>query len=72
MFGPPCRIPPGTLVRRQVFMYVIKDSVKRKSRNTCDGSPITGKGVHYSKNYAACASQHGLNFFLPCLQFWYI
>ena len=63
MFGPPCRRPPGDTVLIQVWTYVIRHSVKRNPRNTFDGSPITGKGVQYAKNYAVCASQHGFKTF---------
>ena len=34
------------------------------SRNTCDGSPLTVKGVQYTTNDAAHDSQHGFNIFL--------
>ena len=59
MFGPPFIRPHGAILLRQVWMNVIKHSGKRKSRNTCDGSPLIVKGVHYAKNDSACASQHG-------------
>ena len=58
MFGPPCRRPPMAIVLRQVYMYVIKTSGKGNSRNTCDGYPLTGKCVQYTKYYTAYDSQH--------------
>ena len=70
MFGPPCRILYGSIVMIQVWTYVIRQSEKRKSRNTWYVSPLTGKGVQYSKNYSACASQHVFKLFLPCIHLW--
>ena len=64
MFGPPFIRPHGAIVLKQFWNYVIKHSGKSDSRNTCDGYPLTGKVIHYAKNYAACASQHGFNIFL--------
>ena len=64
MFGPPCRRPPGDILLRQFWTYVIKLSGKSKSINACDGYCLTGKGVHYTKHYSACASQQGFNIFI--------
>ena len=64
MLGPPCRGPPGTIVLIHVCTYVVKKSEKRRSRNSCGGSPLTVKGIQYAKNYAAYASQNVLNIFL--------
>ena len=64
MFGPPCIRPPGSILLRQVWMYVIKNSRKNKSINFFYGSPLTVNCVQYAKNCAACAYQHGFNIFL--------
>ena len=32
--------------------------------NFCYGYPLKVKGLHYSKNYEGCVSQHGINIFL--------
>ena len=63
MFGPSCRIPPGDIVMRNFWIYVVKNPGKSKSRNTCDVSPLTGKVFQYAKN-TVCDSQHGFNIFL--------
>ena len=70
MFGTPCKRPPGTTVLRKVWVYVIKHHGKSNSRNTCDGSTLTGKGIKYVKNYEARASKNGPTFFFPCLKIW--
>ena len=55
MFGPPCIIPPGGILLRQVWTYVIKHYGKRKSRNTCDGYPLPVKGIkYYKKLFSLC------------------
>ena len=72
IFGPPCRIPPGSILLIQVWAYVIKHSVNSKSINTCGGYPLTVNGVQYAKNNVAFAYQHGFNIFLPCIQLWYM
>ena len=64
MFGPPYRIPHVSIVIRQVWAYVIKNSVKMKSINCCDGYPLIVKCIQYAKNYGPYASQHGLVIFI--------
>ena len=62
MFGPLFRRPPGAIVLRQVWTFVNTYYGKRSSRNTCDVSPLTVKGVQYAKTYASCDPQNGFNF----------
>ena len=64
MFVTPCIGPRGTILRKQVWNYLIKQSIKMKLINTCYRYPITGKGVQYAKNCSTFVSQHGFNIFL--------
>ena len=64
IFGPTCRKSPGAILMRQLWTGVIKHFVKSKSIKTCDGCPLTGNFVYYSKNYSFFDSQHALKVFL--------
>ena len=64
IFGCTFIITLGAIVLIQVWKYVIKKPVKRKARNIFDESNLTGKGIQYANNYAACAYQYELNIFL--------
>ena len=67
MSGTPCIIQPGAILLVKVWMCVMKQSVKRRLRNTYDGYPLTWKGIQYAKYYAACAYQHIFDIFLILL-----
>ena len=70
IFGPTCIIPPGVIVLIQVWTHVVKQTGKSKSRNACDGSPLTGKGFQYAKSMQTMLPNMNSKIFLTCLQLW--
>jgi hypothetical protein len=63
MYGPPCKPPPGAIVLRQVWTYLVKWEGTLKARNCCDGLVLKGRGLAYAQHYTACISQPGMRIF---------
>jgi Reverse transcriptase (RNA-dependent DNA polymerase) len=65
MYGEPIPRPPGAIVLRQHWTYMLKSDGTRKARNCCDGSRRAAPALHgEAKTYASCVEQ-------PCMRVYF-
>ena len=69
-FGPLCIRPTGAIALIQSWKYIIKQSVKSKSRKFYDGFPLAGKSVQYGNIMQPVLTNMDSTFLLTCLQLW--
>jgi hypothetical protein len=63
VYGPPWKPPPGEIILRQVWTYLVEWEGNLKARNCCDGLVLKVRGLAYATHYIDCISQPSMRIF---------